>query len=293
MRFAVYLIFLASACVPASVVAEAPALLKEIRAKDPINIRPDRAYLLLRGNSKGGSPTFLRVPTPQELAAHGEAKAAAFREAEPDLTRERERQLARKKDAESKGKKFSKAIPPVPSVDNFAFEYDTVRNIQNVKLGRALAKGDGTRTFLLETLPGEFVIYGVGFQRALHTCLCLGTVSFKAKAGEITDLGEIWVSLAANESPKPALAGETGFGPSVNGHIALWAIAVTPFDGNMTVPAKLAQAKRIAAEYQAVGKFVSGFSFNINRMAPIPGILGYDNGDVIDLRNNLKVENHF
>lgn len=97
----------------------------EVRAAAAFNLRPDRAYLLFRTNSKetrvyvGFSPVFLRIPTAEEMQAYDAAKRAAFAKAETDLKRRREELLAQKTAAERSGRRFTKAIPPVPDIDNF------------------------------------------------------------------------------------------------------------------------------------------------------------------------------
>lgn len=271
----------------------------EIKAGAAFTVRPDRAYLLFRTNSKetrifvGLSPVFLRVPTAEEMEIYDEAKRKAFAKAEPDLKRRRDELLAQKAAAERTGRRFAKEIPPVPGVDNFNFVYDEIRNIHTVRLGHALEKPDDGRVMLIEALPGNYVLYGWGQGEMLHTCLCLGTVSFSAEAGKITDLGTLFVAAASDESPIPELKAVTGLGPSMNGHVVLWAAAIRPADGSTAIPSVLAGKPIVPAAYRATGKFVSPFAFGINRLAPIAGVLGYDGGTVMDLVSGTAAEDHY
>jgi hypothetical protein len=271
----------------------------EIKAGAPFTVRPDRAYLLFRTNSKetrvyvGTSPVFLRIPTAEEMEAYDAAKRKAFARAEPDLKRRREEFLAQKAVAERAGRTFTKTIPPVPSVENFDFVYDEMRNIYSVSLGRALQKPDDGRVMLIEALPGSYVLYGWGHADMLLTCLCLGTVSFAAEAGRITDLGTLLVAPTAEPSSIPELKAVTGLGLSMNGHAATLASAIRPAEDSTPIPPALAGKPIVRAEYRATGKFVSPFALSINRLVPIPGILGYDRGTVLDLVTGTIADDHY
>lgn len=270
-----------------------PALAKPAEMMVPaaagVTLKPDRAYLLLRTLKGSPAPALMRVPSEAELAAHEAARAAAFARAEPELVKTRNAALAREQAAKAAGKPFRETIPPVPSLETFDFVYEDISNLANVPMGKPLEKTDTGATHLLEVMPGDYVLYGVGFAKALHTCLCLGTVGFAAPAGQITDLGTILIALAWRPSDIPELAGETNMGASVNGHVALWAVALRPASG--AVPAALTGVT--PADYRAVGKFLSPIAFNINRLAALPGVLGYRGGDVLDLRSGAVVSPNF
>lgn len=279
--------------------AKATADFVEIKAGTAFTVRPDRAYLLFRTNSKesrvfvGTSPVFLRIPTAEEMEVYDAAKRSAFAKAEPKLKRRREELLAQKAVVERSGRPFAKAIPPVPTLENFDFAYDGMRNVYSVKLGRALEKPDDGRVMLVEALPGTYVLYGWGHAESLLTCLCLGTVSFPAEAGKITDLGTLLMAPASEESSIPELKSMTGWGLSVNGHAALLTSAVRPATPSTPVPSVLNGKPVVPADYRATGKFVSTFAFNINRLAPIAGVLGYDRETVLDLKSGTAAEDHF
>jgi hypothetical protein len=98
------------------IASAAPAQeLVEIRPAAGFTLRPDRAYLLFRTNSRdtrivrGISPVFLRIPTAAEMEAYDAAKRSAFAKAEPQLKRRREELLARKAQAERTGQTFAKS----------------------------------------------------------------------------------------------------------------------------------------------------------------------------------------
>lgn len=292
MRKPLLALCLAAVAVPAPAPAQSKDEMVEIRGDKPVTLRADRAYLLFRTNS-GVSPVFLRVPTDTEMERYEAAKREAFAKAEPGLIKDRQSLLARKETAERAGRKFNTPIPPVPALDNFNFVYDEIRNAQTVRIGRSLEKAGDERTLLVEALPGSYVVYGLGYGEIFQTCLCLGTVSFTAEPGRITDLGTILIASASEKSSIPELAGETGFGPSMNGHLVLWTAAIRPATSATPVSALLAGKPIAPADYRATGKFVASFSFGINRLAPIPGVLGYDRGNVLDLVNGKVAENRY
>ncbi|MDH7975655.1 hypothetical protein QH494_26010 [Sphingomonas sp. AR_OL41] len=264
----------------------------EIRGDKPVTLRADRAYFLFR-TSFPVSPVFLRIPTDAEMQAYDAARREAFAKAEPELIRKRQIAIARKEAAEAAGQKSDIAIPPVPTLDEFNFVYGEVRNAQSIRMSQAFETTGKEKMMLIEALPGQYVLYGLGYGEIFHTCLCLGTVSFTAKPGQIADLGTLFVASASEKSDIPELASETGFGPSMNGHSVTWSAAVRPATASTPVPPLLAGKPLVPANYRATGKFVAGFAFNVNRLAPIPGVLGYDRGNVLDLASNSIAPNQY
>lgn len=281
------------AALPAPILAQSKDELTEIGGDKPITLRDDHAYFLFRTRSGGVSPVFLRIPSDAEMQAYDAAKREAFAKAEPALIRKRQELITRKETAEKAGRPFSETIPPEPAVENFNFVWDKVKNAQTVRLGRAMEKTGDERTLLIEAPPGTYVFYGMGYGDIFHTCLCLGTVSFTAQAGRIADLGTILIASASEKTDLPELAGETGFGPSMNGHLVTWAAAIRPATASTPLSPLLAGKPIAPADFRATGKFVAGFSFGINRLAPIPGVLGYDRGNVLDRVENKVAANQY
>ncbi len=291
MRKLVLVLSLALAASPAAFAKTADEM-TEIRGDKPVTLRADRAYFLFRA-SAGVSPVFLRIPTDAEMQAYDAARREAFAKAEPELIRKRQSAIARKGAAEAGGQKSDIAIPPVPTLDEYNFVYDKVRNAQTIRMSQTFETSGKEKVMLIEALPGEYVVYGIGFGEIFHTCLCLGTVSFTPKLGQIADLGTLFVAPASEASDIPELASETGFGPSMNGHIVTWSVAIRPATASTPVPSLLAGKPLAPANYRATGKFVAGFAFNVNRLAPISGILDYDSGKVLDLANHTVVPNQY
>jgi hypothetical protein len=281
---------------PAMVQARAGREMVEIKAGDPVTIRPDRAYILFRSVRPEGAmalePVFLRIPSADEMARYDEARRQAFVRAEPGLVRRRESMLRAKAAAEARGQSYRDEIPPPPSADTFNFDYDEIHNLQNIDTDLALVRGRNEAIYLVEVIPGDYVLYGTTFDSArppLHVCMCLGTIGFAARAGEVTDLGQFFSDFVHRDSVVPELRAESGFGPTMAPIFPLGGATIRPVQPGASVPLVLQGAVVRPAEYRAVGKFFDPRAMMINRLVPVPGILAYDGGRVIDVRTGQAV----
>lgn len=288
-----WLAFLLALLLPATVDARGPREMREIEAGQPVSLRADRAYILFRTLRPEGvpsiEPVLMRIPNAAEMERYAAARRAAFVEAEPGLIREREAQLRKKAEAEAAGKTFSGRVPPPPSLETFNFRYDEVSNVQEIDDSQAYVKGRPESVYLVEVVPGDYVLYGASFgsgmmKRLLSACMCLGTVGFAAPAGSVTDLGYFMADMAHKLSDIPELRAETGLGPSSMAFNPPLAATIRPARPDSTMPAALAALPIRAAEYRAIGRFVDHRALTINRLVPVPGILAYEGRRVIDVR---------
>ncbi|MDR6851128.1 hypothetical protein J2Y54_000621 [Sphingomonas sp. BE123] len=276
--------------------AQAPTtpqpMLVEITEGQPVTIRQDRAYLLFRVHRPKGVPSFepifLRKPTPAELADYRAARAKAFEEARPKLIEEREKALQRRAEQERQGRKPSVSIPPEPSLDNFTYFYPAVANLAGIRHNFPLAKGVPDNLYLIEAIPGDYVLYGTSWgtgPQGLAVCWCLGTVGFTAKAGTVSDLGTMFFDTAKFRSKIPELKDETGFGPSSDTPWFLIGGTVRPDRRDGALPAVLSGVAISPADYFAVGSFVDLNNGGVNRLGPVPAVLDYVRGRPIDLKS--------
>lgn len=258
--------FLTLLAVGGPLVAASPPDVTQLRAA-PATLAPDRAYLLLRsGKAKSGlyaiEHVLVRAPSAGDLTAYRAAREAAYRKELPRLQKQ------------SKG-------GPVTSIDEFVFDYKGVANAFATKRSDNIDVGDLV-TMLIEVPPGTYILYGTGVgSRGLVTCNCLGTVQFEAKAGIITDMGSLYADKVHGESPEPYL--EDNLGKSMFNYGFVLGQAVVPATSATPVVASLQGLPRVAADYHAVGLFREPGA-SINRLAPVPGVLRYDRGKVIDER---------
>jgi hypothetical protein len=66
--------------------------------------------------------------------------------------------------------------------------------------------------------------------------------------------------------------------------------ALVPADAATPVPASLRALAIEPARFEVVGEYYEPGAGNINRLAPIPGLLGYQRGRAVDLRPGKTVE---
>jgi hypothetical protein len=240
----------------------------------PAALSPDKAYLLLRSSTaKTGMMSIdhvlIRVPSEEEIEAYRKAKRLAYDAALPKL-----REKAKDK--------------PVPTLEEFAFDYGGPGNMLITKSGKFIQDGE-IRTYLIEVPAGDYIVYGIGVGgRALVTCNCLGTVRFTARPGVMTDLGTYYADKVHKESPLPYL--EDNVGPSMFNYGWIMGQAVVPPTQDAPIPPALAGFNRVLADYRAVGLYHDPSAGSINRLAPIPGILAYDRGKVIDVRSGKAAD---
>lgn len=163
-------------------------------------------------------------------------------------------------------------------------------NLSRTHGGNRYTVGEGEDSYLIEVKPGNYVIVGLTDKSAntAITCLCMGTVRFEAKAGVITDLGHLATDRVDQRSTIPELRDVTGRGGRVNGLLFLLVATIRPDAETASVPATLRNLPRVPADFRAFGKFVNRIAETVNRMAPIPGVLAYDEDRVIDVKAALK-----
>jgi hypothetical protein len=274
-RLAILAAALWLAIIPAAQAKNDPNVVPVPASATAIAVAPEKAYILVRIiKAKSGiiplKPVFLRVPTDAEIAGYRDAKKVAYAKDLPKLSMK-------------KG--------GAPSLEDYSFTYRDAANVFSVDNSTAIAETETDRTFLLQVPAGEYVLYGSSVGGAmLVTCNCLGTVKFRAEAGVVTDLGTLIVQRTSKLAAEPELASESGFGTSIEHGGFVLAEAVRPATAETSVPAMVPTDKRRLADYQPVAPFNEPGAMMINRLAPLPGILRYDSGKVIDDRTGKVVD---
>jgi len=148
--------------------------------------------------------------------------------------------------------------------------------------------------YLTSVKPGTYIWYGPMFFAAGGAmggyCNCMGSVKFEVKAGVITDLGDFLLTVARRDGligfdkldEEPDVFAASGDGQG----------EIRPEAATYGVPASLQALPSVRAEFTASGKMDNIYNAMINRVRPIPGIIGYHRDDVIDLRTGqiIKVQ---
>lgn len=245
-----------------------------VHATAPASLDPAKAYLLYRASTaKSGLfplvQVLVRVPSAQELTDFRTAREAAYAEALPAL---REK---------AKG-------GPVPAIEQWSFDYKGPTNAFALPSSGFIEDGE-MRSYLVEVPPGNYVLYGVTLgSGALVTCNCLGTVKFAAEPGAMTFLGALYADKVHKPSPVPHL--EDNLGEQMFQYGFVLGAGLVPADAQTPVPAPVSALPLRLAEFHAVAAFRQPGAGGINRLPPVPGVLGYDRGRPIDLRTGQPAQ---
>jgi len=151
-------------------------------------------------------------------------------------------------------------------------------------LNRFAKDSAGTSTYLQRVWPGRYVLYGSIFINpnggAAGTCVCMGTVAFDAKAGEITDVGFVQTSADAITFPRML---DKAKPEDVEGlrSGAITMMRLTP-SGAMGVDPRLSAYKVVPASFKAAGPVPNYYGVQVDRLTAILGILVYDRDKIVD-----------
>ena len=165
------------------------------------------------------------------------------------------------------------------------------QNLNSVRPSRVYAETETDKYYLTETEPASYVFAGQAYTATHYvaTCFCMGSVRFVAKAGVITDLGYILSDDPSRASPFPELRDLAGRGDRIDdGTNAIFVAAIRPATADTPVPDALRSLPREPARFRAVGKFSNSFAHLINRLAPLAGVLAYDEDRVIDVQTGSR-----
>ncbi len=297
-----YRMFFLAVLSASPVIAKGPPRdMVEMKAGTPVSIQKDRSYLLFRVPKHHGvpnfEPVFLRIPNAEEMKLYEADRAASFALAAPKLIAERDKQLSKQAAVRAAGGTYSGIVPPAPTTQNFNYTWTRIGNLQNIDAAAAFAKSAEEATYLVEVKPGDYVLFGASWPSGLasvHVCFCLGTVGFAAEPGKVVDLGYFMADRAKEKSVIPELASETGYGPSSDpGGTYLLAGTVRAVGPESSRAAGVPRDAVEPARYRAVGKYLYPGAVGINRLVPVPGILDYDGGAVIDVQSGKQVPDNF
>src|SRR5258705_326490 len=164
--------------------------------------------------------------------------------------------------------------------DAFPFELRGMENLYFVDFKKALERDSIGSIFLIEADPGTYVVYGLGNKYSMMECLCLGTVEFTARPGEVTAVGTFLYGRTSERSPYPELAEVTNLGPTFDMDFPLVSMTLRPATASDSLPATVLAMPHVVAQLRAVGPFFEPTAREITRLAPIPGVLAYKRGAV-------------
>lgn len=123
------------------------------------------------------------------------------------------------------------------------------------------------RTYLVALSPGRYVIVG-----GPTTCFCLGSYQFDAKAGQITDLGTIYMGPENGSSSWAALSSLRS-SPDIEerGYTVADAIAIYPWMKEMSLPKAVEALPREPATFLPARRIGNHNGQLLNRALPLAG----------------------
>jgi hypothetical protein len=274
---------LIGAVLAAGFVCAAPALAREqLGQRDPVTIDPQRGYIFFR-SSQRSDVLLMREVTERERTAWQAERAEALTRAHARWERALTDWNRLSCDGNGRMTPQCQSIggrPVEPTNENFTFAPPEMDNFVQVLGGRQFTRGEESNDYFIAVEPGSYVLYGpvVGAQNAMNlgTCLCMGSVRFGVRPGQITDIGEL-------RYPRLEAVGPRGtdrmFGPN-----RLSVMAINPPTEAMPVPARLSGMPIVPAELRAADKMPNHFGVIIDRLPGVPGVLAYERDQVIDVR---------
>jgi hypothetical protein len=289
---------LVSGAAVALLLAAAPALARAkdvvfvttaaVKDKPAVSLDKAQGHILLR--SDAAMPLYLmKVPSAEDQAAYDTMRAEALIEARGKYTKKLasyERAKALADSAKKNGSSAPVTVPtkPIePTEENFEFTaFGLLSAVSIGPMNRFAKQEGGASVYLQAVTPGIYRIYGpitvIPNSAVLGTCLCMGSVSFEVRAGEIVDMGMI-----AMKAP-PTDAGDA----TETEGIVPFNFQLQPATPAMAVDARLAGIPIRPAAYRPVGKLPNYFGLTIDRLAEMPGVVRYEGDRIIDLTVESK-----
>lgn len=290
-------LFLASVImIPAFAQPPQPDDVVVFKKLEPITVKPDQGYIYLRllaGHDVSvAMPILVRRLTESQMTAYDKAKRTAFEETQQYVKKYRPGAVLIKRIAETNNLPHNWEIPTEPEYASFTFDNKDYENVYFFKRKSAYekdiyGKGKRSKSLLVQLSPGRYVVASSSLGLSSASCFCMGTVEFEVQAGLITDMGYMVMDLAdgmKSQTPFPDIDAVVKGHGTYKSPVTFMATAIRPYTDDMSIPETLENLPRTPAKYQAVGKMPNYFSMMVTRLAPMPGVLDYNEDNVIDVR---------
>ena len=251
-RLAIVFAFAAAISAPASAGERI-----QLKPGAPVEIRPDRAYVLIESRAVAPMQLVKRASADQHLvwAAKRDSdlnKAKKTYQREFGAYEKFLNHWNRLSETE-KATYVVRPRRPEPVDDlNFYSLPAELKNFVNVVAGQGFATSDGRALTLLQLEPGEYDVYSLSDGKNGGRCLCMGSLGFTAIAGKVVSVG----SFTATDDDSR----EFHFAPAKAGE---------------PVPAEVASSAVQPAKIHAVGRMPNLFGARIARVAALDGLITY------------------
>lgn len=285
---------------PAASAAPAPAetkpfVSKPVEERDvlsgKVKLDPASGYIFMSAPIRQFGQ-FLRVPDDESRALWEKDRLKAFAKAQKSY----QNAVAQWKSdvAIATQTKSKQPEPPVePKLETFVADPLELRDAVSFGPMNVYTK-EPSFTYLQQVKPGTYIWYGnvMGGNGlpAAGTCLCMGSVKFTVKAGQITDLGNSLLTLPrwdqhldlATLTAQQAAAKRAAAGKEPAKSVAIGVL-------QYGLPANLKDWPQAQAEFHASTKVNNFYGIFVSRLPPVPGVLAYHRDVVVDARTGEEL----
>lgn len=251
-------------------ISQSGAAFRQYKDKDVVQVDPTAAYIVVRSDYPLGIE-LLRSVDEEDRAMWRNDRQAAFEKARKKHERELknfERDKADWDRGDPNDRRMIGSRPVRPAdvtIDSVAMPPVELANYITVARKPLIAEdSSGLRTYLIQVKPGMFTFTGAASMFGAigsGNCLCMGTIGFAVRGGQIVDAGTIRGSAKdyfASPTYMPPVA-QPGSVPQLAGR-TIEAAAIIP-----------------------VGKIANVRSAPVTRVSPVAGILAYDRDIPLDV----------
>lgn len=261
--------------------------LRPVKDSPTVQLDPNGAYILLR--SPAAVPINLfRIAEHDEVEDYKARRAEALAKAHAKWVKAHaswEKQYGFwKKDPQ---RNINPGEEPVEPTDA-SLDFPPIDQENLLAFGpfNRFAKEKGSSTYLQRVWPGRYVVYGSVFVNpnggAMGMCVCMGTIAFDARPGEITDVGLVTTSSDPLIFPRMIEAAKPEDVDGLRrGTITMmrWTLP----NASLTVDPRLSAYRVVPAKFKAAGPVPNYYGVQVDRMTAIPGVLAYDRDKIVDL----------
>lgn len=281
------MIFAAAAAAALLMPAMASAqIYKQFSRKDlTVQLDPGLSYIFYRTQVQVPM-IFIRQPDQADFDAWRQGREATLEKAMKKYRRQYRTYESDQKSWDRAAPQMRKGMtrpvkPVMPTLDTLPFPTIEQTTMTQGSISPAFFKEKPIFGFLIAVKPGTYSIYGSVMLLGTGyggVCMCMGTLKFDARPGEVIDLGIFAIQGVAVGARPPRVP--------LYGHPL--PTELRPFDGPL--PARLQGLPVRSAEFRAAGKLPNYFGVTIDRMAPMPGVLGYRRDTIIDGRDGQPLK---
>jgi hypothetical protein len=259
---------------------------KPVADKPVAEIDPAKSYIIVQTES--ATPlTFIRRPDKEDIDDYLRRRQEALAKAHGKWEK-KQANWVRDAAAWDKGgssRTGPRPVKPVEPTDaNLAFPAIEQENMVSIGPFNRFAKEKGRSIFLHMVPPGHYAFYGpiIIAAAAGGTCLCMGSIQFEVKPGQIVNTGTMvgtWMAerAKAKAEGRPVLPISTEFPGKLT--TTSWQPPAPD-----KVDPRLAAFTIVPADLRASGRVPNYFGLQIDRLTPVPGVLDYDRDKIIDVK---------